>query len=327
MSTASTITPMRTPFIPWRTRAYYAPVNRVTETPTLFDPALQSAWSDSAPPSPWMDLGWISEFTRSAESLIAEVDTGMPASIALQTRTKLGATVSFCFATWSKLTMALATGSQHMNVLAAPSMAAAIGSGAKATPAMGLAASSTATSLYPATAPATPWMVGSMVAVDVDYASQVGFVGTAISAGYVASAAAVGSDADYVRRVTFNVGRVIAIGSDGGLQLASPLLGGAPSSGMKVQQLTGFVDREGGRFFHEWSALFVMEGVQGDRLFLHYPRLQSCQSAQETTVPLEGTLAMVLPTAMFRALPVTDGNDGELVVCYRTYQPARFSYV
>jgi hypothetical protein len=327
MSTASIIAPMRTPLITRRTRAYYAPVNRVTGTPTIFDPALQSAWSDSAPTSPWVDLGWIADFARNAESEIAEVDSGMPATVALQTRTRLGATVSLRFATWSKLTMALATGSQHMNVLAAPATAAPIGSGAKATAAAGLAANSTAATLYLATQPATPVPAGAIVVVDVDYASQSGFVGAGISGAYVASAAAVGNDPDYVRRVSFNVGRVVAVGADGGLQLASPLPAGTPASGMKMQALTGFVDREGGRFFHEWSGLFVMEGAQGDRLLLHYPRLQTCQSAREATVPMAGTLAVVQPSAVFRALPVVDGNDGEQVVCYRTYQPPQFSYV
>jgi hypothetical protein len=327
MSTANTIMPMQTPLIVRRTRAYYAPVNRVTGAPTIFDPALQSAWSDAAPASPWVDLGWISDFARSAESVIAEVDSGMPATAALQTKTRLGATVALRFAAWSKLTMALATGSQHMNVLAAPMTASPIGSGAKATTAVGLAANSTAATLYLAAQPATPVQAGAIVVVDADYSSQIGFVGTGISGGYVASAAAVGNDPDYARRVSFNVGRVIAVGADGGLQLATPLPAGTPLGTMKMQQLTGFVDREGGSYFHEWSALFVMEGVQGDRLFLHYPRLQTCQSAQEVSVPLAAPLAMVLPPAMFRALPVVDGNDGEQVVCYRTYQPPQYSFV
>lgn len=319
--------PMQTPLIVRRTRAYYAPVNRVTGAPTIFDPALQSGWNDSAPPSPWLDLGWISDFSRGTQSSIAEVDAGMPATVALQTRTKLGATVALRFAAWSKLTMALATGSQHMNVLAAAGTASPIGSGAKATAAVALAANSTATTLYLTAQSVTPVQAGAIVVVDVDYLSQIGYVGTGINGGYVASATAVGNDPDFVRRVSFNVGRVIAVGADGGLQLASPLPTGMPSSMMKMQQLTGFVDREGGSFFPEWSALFVMEGVQGDRLFLHYPRLQTCGSAQEASVPMAGPLAMVLPLATFRAFSVIDGNDGEQVVCYRTYQPPKYSYV
>jgi hypothetical protein len=57
---------------------------------------------------------------------------------------------------------------------------------------------------------------------------------------------------------------------------------------MKVQAVTGFVDREGGSFFQEWSALFVMEGGQGERIFFHYPRLQALGSAAEVAKLLDG---------------------------------------
>lgn len=332
MSTASVIMPMSVPLIGSRTRAFFAPVNRVSGVPTIFDPAVNSNWSDRAPSSPWVDMGWISNFTRVPESTITEVDAGMPATVALQTRIKLGAIVSFRFSTWSKLTMALATGSQHMNVLAAAANSSLIGSGAKALAATPLLATSSATILYLGAQPVTPIQAGAVVVVDNDYAMQTGYVGAGISGGYVQSASAVGGDPDYIRRVSFNVGRVIAVGSDGGLQLAMPLPAGTPASTMKLQQVMGFTDREGGNFFQEWSALFVIEGAQGDRLFFYYPRLQACQGAEEILSPLAGTaaaptLAIVEPAAKFRALPVADGNDGEQILCYRTYYPARFTYV
>jgi hypothetical protein len=93
---------------------------------------------------------------------------------------------------------------------------------------------------------------------------------------------------------------------------------------MKVQAVTGFVDREGGSFFQEWSALFAMEGAQGERIFFHYPRLQPLGSAMETGSALNGkhgTLERVLLGGEFRALPVTDPLDGERVVCYRSFLP------
>jgi hypothetical protein len=64
------------------------------------------------------------------------------------------------------------------------------------------------------------------------------------------------------------------------------LPGGAPATGAKVQAVTGFVDREGGSFYQEWSALFVMQGSQGERIFFHYPRLQAMSGAEETVIPL-----------------------------------------
>ena len=366
MSSANSIAPISMPMIARRTRAYFAPVNRVTGTPTLFDPAANAAWNCAAPAAPWIDLGWIHGFTRSAESQIGEVDAGLPATVLLQTRQALGAIVSFRFATWSKLSMALATSSQHMNLLNPESSSPAIGSGAKAAPAVALQAASSSTVLYLASAGALV-QPGGMIVVDNDYAMQTGFVGAAVSGGYVQSASAVGSDPDYIRRVSFNVGRVVGIASDGGLELATPLLAGAPTATMKLQQIVGFVDREGGGFFQEWSALFVVEGVQGDRLFLHYPRLQACQGSQEVTTPLTSSLAgkpvstghgkavtlkpgaskavsmkatntttnagadnsleMVEPSSKFRALPVIDGNDGEQILCYRSYFPARATYI
>ena len=89
---------------------------------------------------------------------------------------------------------------------------------------------------------------------------------------------------------------------------------------------TGFVDREGGCFYQEWSALFVMQGSQGERIFIHYPRLQTMASAQEAALPLDGKntnrLARVLLKGQFLALPVTDPLDGERIVCYRSFLPA-----
>jgi hypothetical protein len=86
------------------------------------------------------------------------------------------------------------------------------------------------------------------------------------------------------------------------------------------------VDREGGSFYQEWSALFVMEGSQGERIFFHYPRLQTIASAQETALPLDeknkNGLARVLLRGQFLGLPVTDPLDGERVVCYRSFLPA-----
>jgi hypothetical protein len=108
----------------------------------------------------------------------------------------------------------------------------------------------------------------------------------------------------------------------GELQLSEPLPAGVPTSGMKLQTMSGFVDREGGKFFHEWSALFVMEGAQGDRVMLHYPRLQPMRSAAESAVELSAPLERMRLSAQFRALPVTDAVDGETVLCYRSYLPA-----
>jgi hypothetical protein len=104
------------------------------------------------------------------------------------------------------------------------------------------------------------------------------------------------------------------------------LPGGAPAAGEKLQAVIGFVDREGGAFYQEWSALFVLQGSQGDRVFFYYPRLQTVSGAEEPSVPLDpknkAGLQRILLSAQFQALPVTDPLDGERVVCFRSFVPS-----
>ena len=305
-----------------RVRGYFAPVNRAAHTPALFDPAEQGRFSLNSPPAPWISLGWIQEFTRKAGSKSAAVLTGIPASPLEQVRETLEAQVSLEFLSWTKLTMALATGSQHMNVLAPASGASAAADGATAATAVTVQSGSTATFVALASADAAKFTAGSIIALDADYTGQTGFVGTPVSGAYVRTAL---TDVDYIRRVTFNVALVSAAATTG-LTLAAALPGGAPAAGAKLQAVTGFVDREGGSFYQEWSALFVMEGSQGERIFFHYPRLQTAASAQEAALPLDSKqkagLARVLLKGNFLALPVTDPLDGERVICYRSFLPA-----
>jgi len=305
-----------------RARAYFAPVNRAAQMPIIFDVSQQGRFSLEAPPAPWIDLGWIQSLERKAASRSTAVLTGVPASPLEQVRETLQAQVSLQFLSWTKLTMALATGSQHMNLLVAASGAAAATDGAQAATAVTPQSGSTATSILLASSDTTNFSAGSIVAVDADYTGQTGFVGVPVAGAYIRQAL---SDVDYIRRVTFNVALVSQV-SPTGLTLCEPLPGGAPGVGAKVQALTGFVDREGGSFYQEWSALFVLEGSQGERVFFHYPRLQSMTGAEETMIPLNAKSqighARVVLTGNFIALPVTDPLDGERVVCYRSFLPA-----
>jgi len=305
-----------------RVRAYFAPVNRVSQTPVLFDPSQQGQFNLDAPPSPWISLGWIQDFVRKPASKSSVLLAGIPASPLEQVRETLQAQVSFQFLSWTKLTMALATGSQHMNVLAAASGATLSADGAQAVPAVIPLSGSTGTSILLASSDAAKFSPGSIVAVDADYTGQTGFVGNPVGGAYVRQAL---TDVDYIRRVTFNVVLVAQVAPTG-LTLAAPLPGGSPATGAKVQAVTGFVDREGGSFYQEWSALFAMQGSQGERIFFHYPRLQTMSGAEEAVNPLNAknnnSQSRVLLKGQFLALPVSDSLDGERVVCYRSFLPA-----
>ena len=162
-----------------RVRAYFAPVNRATQTPVLFDPSQLGSFNLDAPPAPWIDLGWIQNFTRKSTSKSGSILTGIPAASLEQTRDSLEAQLSFEFLGWTKLTMAIATGSQHMNLLAPASGAAAAADGAKAAAAVTVQSGSTASVIQLTSTDAANFAPGSMIAVDADYSGQTGFVGIA----------------------------------------------------------------------------------------------------------------------------------------------------
>lgn len=290
-----------------RVRGYFAPVDRPSAAPTPFDATTVASFDADTPPAPWTDLGWIDDFTRASETKLQVVERGAPGTVLLQGRQSVGATVSMTFERWSKLTMALSCGAQQTNVLKAGASPVAI-----------TAPSSTATFLSTPNGAGTI-QAGDMIAVDADYNGQTGYLGAGASAAYLATA--IGSDPDWIRRMTLNVGRVTAVTATG-LQLAEPLLAGVPAQGMQAQSIVALQDREGGTFFQEWSGLFSMQGEQGDALFFYYPRLQTMSGPAEKVVSLTAPLSHVLLSGQFVALPIVDPVDGSQVCCYRTYLPS-----
>jgi hypothetical protein len=203
-----------------------------------------------------------------------------------------------------------------MNALKTASGVAMEGSGGTAVTAVALATGSTATVLQLGAA-VSGFAVGELLAVDIDYVGQTGYVGSGISGAYVRTAL---TDVDYIRRVTLNVGRIAAMNlTTGAVTLENALPAGAPASGMKVSGVAGFCDREGSSFFQEWSAVFVAEGQQGARVVWHYPRLQAMTGAAESWEKSAGGFDAMRLAAAFRALPVLDPVDGETVVCFRSY--------
>lgn len=349
--------PLRSAMVPVtrQMRAYFAPVDRASETPTIFDPGACGVFPLNLPPAPWVDLGWIENFARWYDTPTDVVRAGARSLPVGQFRGALEARVEFDFCQWGKLQMALAGGSEHMNVLApVAGSGAPAPSGGTPAPAVAVLAGSTATQLVFGPGAGGGFPVGSLIAVDVDYQQQVGYVGSGIAAAYVSDPAAVRHDPNYVRRLTFNVGRVAEVTATSVL-LGQALIGGAPATGASAQGVVGFVDREGGSFFQEWSGLFVAEEESGGRVCFYYPRLspnpggsggvrwsstasagsgKKASAAAKGTVPsggrflredavaIEKHLSMISLRASFLALPFTDPNDGQPALCYRSYFPA-----
>lgn len=211
-----------------------------------------------------------------------------------------------------------------MNVLATNASASAAASGGAPLSAVPVLAGSTAEELVLGAA-VSGFQAGQLVVCDIDYQQQVGYVGTGIAAAYVKAPANVQQDANYVRRVSFNVGRVAQVTATS-LVLAQELPGGAPSAGASVQQVIAFVDREGGTFLQQWSGLFVMEEESGGRVCFFYPLLSPTTAKQiwqrETLVLVQKPIGEMALMASFTALPTVDLNDGAVVLCYRSYFPA-----
>jgi hypothetical protein len=306
-------------------RAYFAPVNRVTGATAIFDPSQNGSFQLDVPPAPWIDLGWIENFQRTSTSQVEALISGAAGAVSAQARHGLGARVDLEFRDWGKLQMALAGGAEHMNVLATNPSASPEGSGGIPVAAVPLLAGSTSLELVVGVGAVAGFQPGDLVACDVDYAQQIGYVGTGISGAYVQNPQNVLQDSNYVRRVTFNVARITLVTATS-LLLAQSLPGGVPASGASVQVVVAFVDREGGAFLQQWSALFIAEDESGGRVCFFYPILSPCtvkaELERETLVEIQKPIGEMALQASFTALPTVDQNDGAVVLCYRSYFPA-----
>lgn len=301
-----------------RVRAYFAPVDRLAGAPTVFDPAATSAFALDSPPAPWIDAGWVVNFERRSATAIETLATGPRGLAQKQFRRGMSAAVAFDFLDWGKLQMAISAGCQQMNLLEVESSVTPRASGGAARAAVATFSGSTPASIRVGAGAVSSFNLGDIVVVDADYQQQTGYIGD-IAGAYVANPADVGFDVDYVRRVSFRVARVADKTADR-LQLSQPLIGGLPPDAA-VQKVVGFVDREGGRFFQEWSGLFVIESETGARIFYHYPRLQPAAPAAESSREVAAFDAWSLHAHLV-ALPVTDPNDAQQVLCFRTLVPA-----
>ena len=302
-----------------RWRAYFAPVDRAGGTPAIFDPARGASFGLDAPPAPWFDAGWIENVKRTAGTKVQPLRAGAKSTVPAQFRSGLDARIEFDFQQWGKLQMAIAGGAEHTNVLVEAAGANSSPSGGLAASAVTVQSGSTASEIIVGSVAVSSFSAGDLVAVDVDYTGQTGYVGTGVAGTYVKSA--IGLTTDHIRRFTFNVGRV-AQKTAASLILAQPLIGGVPAASAKVQRVVAFADREGGSFFQEWSGLFVLDGESGGRVCFYYPRLQPCQSASEQSVEIAAPLRAVGLHASLLALAFADPGDSESIVCWRTYFPA-----
>ena len=300
-------------------RAWFAPVDRIGGLPVPFDPASMGRFDLGKPLAGWWSAGAVMGLKRTAASTVTPVWSGAPGTVKTQVLSAAGEDVEFTLPGWTRIGMSLSAGTEVLNLFLPAGSGNATPSGGTAALVESLLPGSTATVLQ--LQAGTKVQAGDLLVVDVDYTGQIGFLSSGGAGTFVKSAPAT-IDLHAVRRASFNVARVLSI--DGAAAtLASPLPAGAPTTAMRLSRIGGFTDRVGGAFLPEWSALFVLDGVQGDRVLLHYPRLQPTgAAAREVHETLAPGVERWRPTATLRALPVIDANGNTQAVCFRTYLPA-----
>src|SRR5215471_14558677 len=117
-------------------RAYVAPIDRNTGASLPFDPSGQGEFDLDLPPQPFLDLGWVENFQRTAATKYETLRIGPQRTLTTQFRAEFDAAVEFDLPNWGKLQMALAGGGQQLNVLATPITSPLMSSGGAAIPAV-----------------------------------------------------------------------------------------------------------------------------------------------------------------------------------------------
>ena len=306
-------------------RAYVVPIDRNTGASVPYDPSAQGEFDLDLPPVPFLDLGWVENFQRTSATKYETLRTGPQSTLTAQYRTQFDAGVEFDLPNWGKLQMALAGGGQQINVLATSMSSPLQSSGGTPIPAAYVQGEGARYELPLPAEALTNFRIGDLVAVDWDYQGQAGYIGSGAPGAYLATGLDAASHVDLIRRVTFNVSRVSNMTASS-LEMGEPLLSG-PQAGMGVQKIAALLDREGGSYFQEWAALFVVVGGTGGRACFYYPRLQAAVSTSEVQREVEKPLFSNMLHAKLRAMPTVDPNDGETVLCYRSYFPAKTAKV
>lgn len=337
-------------------RAFFAPFNQalavsqssISSGPSIYDLQVFNRFVDSTPPPGWVDLGYISNFKFTPGSKVGNVPTGYRGAIRAKYRAEVGEKLQFEFDEMTRMALSISSGTQVFNFLATSASASTVGPlSATATPAVPMGASGySATGFGGATAGlptlcvaasgASQFPVNTMIVCDQDYTpGAFGFVGDSganVFPGAVTSVDYIRMTSDYVARVASVIPNFPSAGQTA-LVLNAPFVGGgnnvngvantAPTTGAKIQALTGFGPREGGTSIREWSAVFLMDTVDASQILRYYPRVAPDAFAGLNETNLEGATSLKRSglSATFDAMAYDDPFDGETVVSYMAYFP------
>lgn len=340
-------------------RGYFAPFNQEQAVqanstgigPTVYDLQVLGRFIDGAsgPPAGWFDLGYLKNFKFTPGSKTGAISTGYRGAIRAKYRAEVGEKLSVEFMEYSRTALRLATGTQVFNILVSTAPAStsgplsSSGTTAVAMGASGYVAASPIAGpslglpvLFVPAGSGAGFPAGSMLVADQDYnGTDFGFVGDSGARLFQGAT----TDVDFIRKTSDYVAGVnlvipnLVTGQDG-LVLSGKFVGGgqstpgvaantSPTTGAKVQKISGYASREGGTYIAEWSAIFLLDTIDSSQLLFYYPRVSPDQFSgyTEENVPGATSIQSRSLTASFDAMAFDDPLDGETIVRYSAYYP------
>lgn len=333
-------------------RAYFAPFNTAfavnagstSQGPTIYDLMTSGKFIDSAggPPAGWFDLGWVSDFKFTPGSKIGTIKTGYRGVTRALYRAEVDEKLSMKFREQGRMQLSIAHGAQVFNMLAATGSPSTVGplSAGTVTAAVAIAASGYAPSGTVAGFTGQPSLTlaasgafnpGDFIVCDQDYdGTSFGFVGDSGAELFQGAT----TNVNYIRMTSDYVATIKAVVGGTQLVLTAPFVGGGnsatsltpntgPTTGAKVQKISGYVSREGGTSIKHWSAVFLKDTLDLQQLMFYWPHIAPDAFAgwTDTNVPNATSIQTSDMEASFNALGFDDPLDGETVTSYRAYFP------
>ena len=343
-------------------RAYCAPYNRqlqvqtgdTSQGPTIYDLIASGRFLDTSlnPLGNWYDLGYVRNFKFTPQTKRGNIITGYRGVIRAKYMAETGEKFSMSFEEMSRTTQKFATGTQVFNLLkttvVTPSTVGPMSTSGTAAVAMGASGylasghagqTSGLPTLYVPAGSGSLFPAGSMIVCDQDYDTGTLPYGSVGDSGANLLYSGATTDVDFIRRTSdyvATVAKVIAneVTGQDALILTEPFVGGGnaplgsspnygPTAGAKVQAIAGWASREGGSKIEEWSALMVLDTIDGTQILHYYPRVSPDANNGMPGTNLQNATAMQSygQEASFDCLAFDDPLDGETVVAYRACFP------
>lgn len=326
-------------------RGFFAPFNITLASqtsdlsvgPTILDLMANGPFTDNALPAGWRDVGWIKEVVPTPGTKIGQVRSGFHGVVKVQYKGEISETVEFKMREITRMALKIATGSDVFNLLDAPTPntvgpLSASGGAAVAFVSYDPDDEDGPTVVVSPASSASGFAAGDYIVVDKDYnPATFGLIGenaTPVFQGSVTDTEYIRKTSDFVARVKSSsalTGEIILNEKFTGGGSGDPVGNTVPQAGSKVQKIKGFASREGGTYIMDWSALFLLDTIDGAQFAFYYPHLSTVQFRGMPTWAIENIgntdFTGYELDAVMNALAFDDPLDGQPVTSYRSFYP------